>query len=264
MLTTATPEQLPGNRPPKAKCASVTLYHMDPGHHREAAAWHDADHKAEVIASVPNVFISQRWVTPPAWSALRPPSDLPEGGGEYVNIYWSSGTADELSADFSRLGADLDAVGRMDTVRYMHLVWPTGAPARLRPTYLETRPGLPISAAAVTASTAMTGLVANVGNGPGDDDFDRWYETEYLPKVLDTKLFAGAARLALDHPDHRGVSLTLLYLDARSPADAYVEYRERVRAWAAEPNGAPDAWPGHTTTFETIAQPSIGRYDVYD
>jgi hypothetical protein len=270
MLITSTPEQLPGDRPPKAQRASVTLYHMDPGHHREASIWHDADHKAEVIASVPHVFISQRWVTPPSWMALRPPSKLPEGGGEYVNVYWSSGTAEALSEDFNRLGTDLGAVGRMDTVRYMHLIWPTGAGSRLRPTCLETRPGLPISAAAVTASTAMTGLVATVGRGPtsgggpAGGDFDRWHETEYLPKVLATNLFAGVAKLALDHPDHRGTYITLLYTDEPAPAETYGEYREKVRAWAADPNGAPDAWPGHTAIFETIAQPSIGRYDVYD
>ena len=264
MLITSTPEQLPGNRPPKAQSASVTLYHMDPGHHREASVWHDADHKAEVIASVPHVFVSQRWVTPPSWMALRPPSELPEGGGEYVNVYWSSGTAEALSEDFNRLGADLGAVGRMDTVRYMHLIWPTGAHSRLRPIYLETRPGLAISAAAVTASTAMTGLVATVGSSPAGDDFDRWHETEYLPKVLATNLFAGAAKLALDQPDHPGGYITLLYTDAPSPADTYVEYREQLRAWGADPNGVPDAWPGHTSIFETVAQPSIGRYDVYD
>ncbi|MBO0730682.1 MAG: hypothetical protein J2P57_15605 [Acidimicrobiaceae bacterium] len=254
---------LPGNWPTKAQSASVTLYHMDAGHHREAAMWHDADHKAEVIASVPNIFISQRWVTPQDWIRLRPPSELREGGGEYVNVYWSSGTADELSSDFGRLGTDLASAGRMDTVRYMHLCWPTGGGNfKMRPVHFAPRPGLPISAAAVTASTAMTGLVAVVAMGPGRGDFDRWYKGEYLPKVLATNLFAGAAVLSVG--PEADTYMTLLYLDSANPADDYVEYREHLRAWGSEPNGVPDAWAGHTTTFETVARPSIGHYNFYD
>lgn len=259
-----TTDPLPGDWPTKARSASVTLYHMDPGHHREASVWHDADHKAEVIASVPGVFISQRWVTPPAWIPLRPHSDLPDGGGEYVNVYWCTNTADELSADFGRLGSSLGGVGRMDTVRYMHLVWPTGGDMKMRPAFFAAGPSLTTSPAAITASTAMTGLVAVVGTGP-TGDFDRWYETEYVPKVLATGLFAGAAQLAVGEPrDGRATALTMLYLDTPDPAGAYVDYREHVRSWADEARGVPDAWDGHETVFETVAQPSIGRYDVYD
>lgn len=265
MVTPATPEQLPGNRPLKAKSASLSLYHMDPGHHREASRWHDADHKAEVIGSAADIFISQRWVTPPDWIDLRPKSDLPEGGGEYVNLYWSAATPDELSATFQALGTDLASVGRMDTVRYMHRVWPNaGVGNKLVPAWLTTRPGYTVSAAAVTASTNMTGLVTIVGSGAAGEDFHRWHEGEYLPKVLETGLFAGAAKLAPEEANEAGVYLTLLYLDTDSPADAYVEYREKLASWTSESKGAPDSWAGHATVFESLAAPSIGHYDYYE
>ena len=56
----------------KAKTASLTLYHFEPGHHREVCQWHDRDHKPEVVGTVPNIFVSQRWVAPrDPWRAGR-------------------------------------------------------------------------------------------------------------------------------------------------------------------------------------------------
>ena len=58
----------------KARSASLTLYHFEPEHHKEVCMWHDQDHKPEVVGTVPNIFISQRWVAPPELS----------GGGRHV------------------------------------------------------------------------------------------------------------------------------------------------------------------------------------
>jgi hypothetical protein len=55
----------------KAQSASLTLYHFEPGHHTEVCMWHDQDHKPEVVGTMPNVFISQRWVAPPELMAAR-------------------------------------------------------------------------------------------------------------------------------------------------------------------------------------------------
>ena len=83
----------------KANCASLTLYHFAQGHHREVCVWHDQDHKPEVVGTVPGIFISQRWVAPPQMKALWPPSSLNAGGGEYVNLYWTTTTPDDLRSD---------------------------------------------------------------------------------------------------------------------------------------------------------------------
>jgi hypothetical protein len=51
---------------------------------------------------------SQRWVAPPDLMATRPPSSLEHNGGEYLNLYWSSGTPDEMHGqpiDSDRRGA---------------------------------------------------------------------------------------------------------------------------------------------------------------
>src|SRR5918999_6123660 len=60
----------------KARSASLTLYHFADGHHREVCIWHDQDHKPEVVATTPGIFISQRWVAPPELMAARSPSTL--------------------------------------------------------------------------------------------------------------------------------------------------------------------------------------------
>ncbi|HUZ19202.1 MAG TPA: hypothetical protein VMU75_01340 [Acidimicrobiales bacterium] len=251
----------------KARSASVSLYHMAPGHHRETCIWHDADHKAEVLGSVPNVFVSQRWVTPPGWMAVRPPTDLLEGGGEYVNIYWSSGTPEELSADFERLGADLTLVGRMDAVKYMEKVWPPLPHGALRPVLSEARPGVAISGEAVTASTANTGLVTVIGELSDEtrlDDFARWHEGEHIPRVLETELFTGAAKLVCDEPGLQRAYVTLYYTDDPSPVDVYSEFSRLAADWLANGGDFPGGAQSHRTTFQSVARPSIGHYDLYE
>jgi hypothetical protein len=96
----------------KAQSAALTLYHFAPGHHKEVCMWHDQDHKPEVVGTMPSIFISQRWVAPTDLMAARPPSSLEHNGGEYVNLYWSTGTPDEMEADFRALGHRLELVGR--------------------------------------------------------------------------------------------------------------------------------------------------------
>jgi hypothetical protein len=116
--------------------------------------WHDQDHKPEVVGTVPNIFISQRWVAPAELMAVRPPSSLEHNGGEYVNLYWSTGTPGELDADFDVLGRRLELVGRMQPMQYIHRTWGR----RLRPISAYTRAGLELSAEAVTCAPQNTGL----------------------------------------------------------------------------------------------------------
>src|SRR5690554_2876670 len=113
------------------------MYHFQPGHHREVCMWHDADHKPEVVGTMPHVFISQRWVATPDLIALRPPTDLPHQGGEYVNLYWSSGTPEEMSRDFDALGNRLTAAGRMQPMQYIERT----AGFRLQPVSVQARAG---------------------------------------------------------------------------------------------------------------------------
>jgi hypothetical protein len=251
----------------KAKSASMSLYHILAGHHREATMWHDADHKAEVLGAMANVFISQRWVTPPDWLPLRAPSPLAESGGEYVNLYWSTGTPAELDQDFAALGDRLTRAGRMEpATKYMQMVWPQGSAGRMVPLLMQGRPGLEISGQAVTASTAMTGLLTRVERIQDEgkrDSFNRWHEAEYIPMVLETGLFAGIAKLGVLYPGGTGQFVTLYYLDTPNPVDEYKLFRQETSQWRSAQKLAPCDEASYGLVFESIAQPSIGQYDIY-
>ena len=250
----------------KAHSALLSLYHIESGRHREATMWHDADHKAEVIGSMETVFISQRWVTPPEWLPYRFGPTLSDGGGEYVNLYWSTSGPEELQRDFTAFGQQMTRVGRMKPVQYMTKTWPVGSSVPAAPVLAESRPGLEISGSAVTASMTMTALMTVVEVIPDEREralFAHWHEQVYLPMVLGTGLFAGVAKLALVSPDEPGQFVTLYYFDAAEPADAYLRFKATAAQWGSEAELAPPVSPSYQLVFESLSRPSIGYYDIY-
>lgn len=252
----------------KLNVGALSMYHIADGHHRETVRWHDADHKAEVIATVPGIFLSQRWVTPPGWLGLRPASPLAHGGGEYVNLYWSSGTDAELTRDFADLGARMSAVGRMRLAeKYMEKVWPMHTRPRIQPTSLQARPGLATSAEAAVAATSNTALLAvieSVGEA-GAGDYRSWQRDSYIPMVLSTGIFTAAAHCTLvGASEDDGQFVTLYYLDSDAPEAGYRQFREIRARWRAEGRlGPQEAGSGHRLILETLAVPSIGNYSFY-
>jgi hypothetical protein len=219
----------------KAQCASLTLYHFVEGHHREVCLWHDQDHKPEVVGTVPGIFISQRWVAPAEIKALFPPSTLEYGGGEYVNLYWTASSPDELGADFAALGNRLESVGRMEPMKYIHRTWGD----RFRPVSAIARRGLGISAEAVTCAPQTTGLMVTIDSGVSG-------AAEDPSKILEMGIFTAAVRLTSDSND-----VCLWYTDRPDVLAAYQEYQSQ-----APP---PDARRLH----EGIYVPSIGHYQFY-
>jgi hypothetical protein len=238
----------------KARSVSLTLYHFTPGHHREVCVWHDQDHKPEVVATMPHIFISQRWVAPPELMAARGAGTLPHNGGEYVNLYWSSGSGDEMQADFAVLGRRLQLVGRMAEMQYIERTWGD----RLRPVSVQARAGLPLSPEAVTCAVQMMGLyveVIELLDQPGRTAYARWHETEYIPALLERSHFSGAAKLQPQRSTDEMV--TLFYSDDPDPLRAY---QSIAQAAAALPAPAAAARLVHSGMY----RPSIGLYDYYD
>ena len=240
----------------KARCASLTLYHFAEGHHREVCMWHDQDHKPEVVGTVPGIFISQRWVAPPEMKALWPPSSLAEGGGEYVNLYWTTTTPDELGADFQALGQRLEAVGRMQPMRYIQRTWGE----RMRPVSASTKPGLPLSAEAVACAPQTTGLMLTIeelSDSSGRGAYAHWHETDYIPTVLGTGIFSGAVKLTRGAPDSNQLVM-LYYTDRPDPCSAYAEFQEARLA------DFPDAESLRKRIHNGMYRPSIGHYEFYE
>jgi hypothetical protein len=254
----------------KLNVGALSLYHIADGHHRETARWHDADHKAEVIATVPGIFLSQRWVTPPGWLGLRPASPLRHGGGEYVNLYWSSGTDAELSRDFADLGERMTALGRMRPAElYMEKVWPIHARGRIYLASVQARPGLATSAEAAVAATSNTALLMIIDSvsAGGADDYAAWQRDRYIPMVLGTGIFTAAAfcTLGAGFSQDDGQFVTFYYLDSSAPEAAYRQFCEIRARWSAEGGLRPQgAGSGHSLILETLAVPSIGNYSFYE
>jgi hypothetical protein len=242
----------------KAQSASLTLYHFADGHHREVCVWHDQDHKPEVVATTPGIFISQRWVAPPDLMAARSPSTLPHNGGEYVNLYWSSGSAEQLHADFDVLGRRLELVGRMQPMQYIERTFGR----RLRPVSFQTRPGLGLSAEAVTCAPQNGGLFLVIGElqpDAGGADFAAWHETEHIPEILATGIFSGAAKLMSAAADEPNLMVILYYSDRTDPVGTYRDFRSAASGLRPHP----DAERAFRRVHSGMYRPSIGFYDYY-
>jgi hypothetical protein len=245
----------------KVASGSLTLYHVEQGRHRDVLRWWDDDHKPEVLGTLPNVFLSQRWVAPPEWVALRPVTELPYRGGEYANLYWSSGSVAELERDFTELGTRLARLGRSGPTDLTRL-WPSVPRRRLRPTLVAAGPGATVSADAVPAVHANTGLTVLIGEYRGGApwaDFCRWQESEQIPALLDMGLYSGIARFVSDAADLHATYVLLAYTDAAHPESGFAQLLDTAADRARGPYSG-----GHHTVFAGIYQPSIGHYEIYD
>jgi hypothetical protein len=244
----------------KARSASLTLYHFDAGHHREVCLWHDQDHKPEVVGTVPHIFISQRWVATPELVAEQPSSQLEYGGGEYVNLYWSSGTTAELESNFSVLGQRLSLLGRMEPMRYIHRTWGQ----RLVPVSTYARPGLELSAEAVTFAPQTTGLmlvILQLLDSDARDGYARWHESVHVPMILDTGVFSGVVKLGA--PSDPSLMLMLYYTDRADPCAAYHEFHAVSRSWRGTDKHFEAIDRARTLVHSGMYVPSIGHYDYY-
>jgi hypothetical protein len=247
----------------KAGTISLGLWHIEPGHHREVCRWHDADHKPEVLGTTPNVFISQRWVATPAMVAARSSSRLMDCGGEYVNLYWTMGTPDELGRDFQALGARLTEVGRMEPNKYIHTSWRT----RTGPGSLQARPEQVLSAEAVAASPVNSGMllvINDVPAGPRRDEYLRWRQTERVPMILGTGLFNGAVTVSGSDADRQNHVAELFYTDVDDPTSAYVELQKLQADWSKTGRDFPEVNHVRTKLHSSMYTNSIGRYEFYD
>jgi hypothetical protein len=244
----------------KARSASLTLYHFEPGHHREVCLWHDQDHKPEVVGTVPHIFISQRWVATPELMAEQPASRLEHHGGEYVNLYWSSGTPEELQSNFALLGQGLEFLGRMQPMRYIHRTWGQ----RLIPVSAETRPGLELSAEAVTCAPQSSGLmlvILELIESEARAGYARWHEAVHVPMILETGIFSAAVKLA--SPTQPNLMVMLYYTDRPDPCAAYEEFHRIARGWRNTDKQFADIDSARRLIHSGMYIPSIGHYDYY-
>jgi hypothetical protein len=245
----------------KANSASLTLYHFEPGHHREVCVWHDQDHKPEVVGTVPHIFVSQRWVATPELISEQPPSQLEHHGGEYVNLYWSSGTPNELESNFAVLGRRLELLGRMQPMQYIQRTWG----GRLVPVSVQARPGLELSAEAVTCAPQTSGLmlvILELLDSDTRDAYARWQESVHVPMILETGIFSGAVKLGSPVDPH--IMVLLYYTDRPDPCAAYKEFHNIADGWRQTDKHFPSINSARRLIHSGMYIPSIGHYDYYE
>jgi hypothetical protein len=246
----------------KAKSASLNLFHLEQGHHQEVCRWHDEDHRPEVLGSAPDIFISQRWVAPPAFAAARPSGSLEYNGGEYVNLYWSAGEPAEIDAGFAMLRRRLVPAGRMSLMRYIQMPWNE----RLRPLSAHVRSDVTLSAEAMTCAPQNTGLMVVISQLLASDAqhaFDDWTQSVYLPMVLEAGIFSAALRLTVDPPGPVRRTVDFFYTDRPDPLAAYLEFRELSADWKSAGEEFPGIDRVRTRVHEGIYRPSRGDDEFY-
>jgi hypothetical protein len=242
----------------KGCTASVGLYHLPEGRHRGFLAWHDDDHRPEVLGTVPNVFASQRWVAPPAFVAARPSTELPHDGGEYLVLHWSAGTPQQLDSDLYLLGRRLAGLNRMRPSTYFDRVWLN----RLHVVSGQTCGSGGLSAEAVTCAP-NTGLVLSIEQILQHDrrqEYEHWLETVLTAAVLGTRLFRASFSLVPLPDSDKQTAVRCYYTDQPDPLDTFQQF-QRQRA-ALELREFEDM---RRTVFLGVFCPSErSNYDLYD
>jgi hypothetical protein len=247
----------------KAKTASLGLYHFEPGHHREANAWHDSDHRPEVVGTVPGVFISQRWVAPPDYVAARPPTDLRNSGGEYANLYWSERTPEDLVNDFFLLGKRLTARGRMVPERYMHRIW--GSRMRVVDAYAAAECHLSPEAVSFAPHMGLVVTAEEIIEPTAQDDYERWMESERIPDILGSKLFTAAFKFVPQAGENQKLLLHYFYTPLSQAREAFIELQHGFTPQARATAGFPAIDSVRRQIFSGVYRPIIpGQYDFYD
>ncbi len=260
----------------RLKSARLSVAHCEPGHHLEFNRWHDYDHRPEIMSNTPLCYWALRWVAPPDYVAVRPPTELPYGGGEYFYIYLSEGTQEQWAADVAAVSRKLNFNGREEPLRYLKSAFGGG----VHLTGAATRPGLELSADAVPLAPGNTALVVNITEVTDVDrreEYARWHDAVLVPAVLREDIcsayyhFMPVVQAEVDDrtrqnertlrgfgPDApRRFHIFLYFMDFPEPLAAFERYKRTVQQHAP----LNDAWK---PVFTGIYRPIVpGQYDFY-
>ena len=124
----------------------------------------------------------------------------------------------------------LTAAGRMEPNKYIHTAWRT----RTRPQSLQARPNQVQSAEAVPAAPLNRGLMVVVKellDSPEREPYLKWYQTEHVPRVLDTGLFTGAVTVMGSDAERQHHMAVLFYTAEDDVLAVYVELQKKLAEW---------------------------------
>jgi hypothetical protein len=202
----------------KARSLSITLFHFPDGEHQTIIAAHD-NHQAKIVGELPHVFAAQRWVAPPPYVEVRPPTSVPHNGGEYAAMYWSDDTPEQLTYDFDVFGSRVRVLGQLGFARDIVNTWG----GKFHVLAAHGRPGLAVPITAVPFAPITSGLllsVSEVVDLERRDAYADWLARVYTPDVLATP---GVAALYQLMPIERNDAtiVHLHFLDGADPLQTY-------------------------------------------
>jgi hypothetical protein len=236
------------------------MFHYLPGEHRHVAEWHNEIHRPEIHGAVPHVFYSQDFVAPPAYVAARQHADLPMAGGEYLSLYWSEGSLEQLGEDNRKASQDRRNAGSYHP--FQDVVWA----ARTRARSVHPRPGLAydVNAAPFAPNTGLVLIVEEILDPARQAEYEAWIEQVHIPRVLDLGPFS--ACFAFTHDSARGAGLIQYwFVDRSDPLESLGQLRRAEDAWHAA-GAYPSALDSvRRKVFCGAYQPvHVGQYDVYE
>ena len=174
----------------KAKSALAAFLTCPPDRHRDFNVWHDEDHRPENHGQIEHVYHSVRYVAEPEHIAAQQVLDggLVERGGEYLAMYWSTATPEQLLYDMTVVREQLRLLGRCEPInRDFRAVWRD----RVHVVRAYVAPESVLSADAVPLAPHR-GIVATLGQYPQElGAWARRHEAEFVPHLLSSGDVAG-------------------------------------------------------------------------
>lgn len=236
----------------KAKSATLMLLWYKPGEHEEVTRWHEEVHRPEMHGGIPDIYHSEDWVAPLDYMQARPPSEIPKQGGEYLCIYLSQGTAEDLYEGVQKYSAAGRAANKYHP--YQEILWRE----RLAIYAGHKREGLELDLDAVPLrhNTGILCTITEVPDASKRPAYEQWLNEVQIPRMLGTGIFSGHLG---SHPMGEaglGTYVEFFYVESGDALEQYKRLQEIQQGW--------DGDGGGRKIFDGMYRRIIpGKYDAF-
>jgi hypothetical protein len=174
-------------------------------------------------------------------------------GGEYLSLYWSEGSLEQLGADNRKASQDRRNAGSYHP--FQDVVWA----ARLRALSAHARDnlGYDVNAAPLAPNAGLVLVVDRLTDPSGSDEYETWLRARHIPRTLSLGPFSACFEFLQDDP--RGKLLVeFWFVDTADPLDALEQLRR------SDTDADADVAALRARVFRGAYLPVItGHYDIY-
>ena len=180
-------------------------------------------------------------------------------GGEYLSLYWSEGSLEELSEDNRKASQNRRNAGSYHP--FQDVVW--AARMRAHAAYPRAELGYDVNAAPFAPNTGLVLVVEQIADAARRAEYAAWLEQVHVPRVLELGPFSACFAFDQETADGPGV-IHFWFVDRADPLESYALLQRNEDAWrrdGAYPAGIDSL---RRTVFRGAYQPiSSGQFDVY-